>query len=363
MIKFSILKWLYKHSPINFYTVSENSTIIKSINNTSLGYKYNKVFSDTEINEFWNLIKKQKRFSIIVMFLSYIFILYGLIFPNYYFLTSLKWYYSVLPLLFVVFGLYHLILFLNTKYFQKKIVEKFGEYECVVFKSSETIDLKYYNLFKFELLKVFSLILIICVCLGIGSPFKLVSKCIERKEYNTAVRIATIGSKIFPIAPEWYSLRAYSKYQLKDYEEAIKDYDRAYKLEPDEYRVMNFDNKIYIKYHIKDYKSALKDFDYEIKNAQNDEDKDSFYWDKAQFLYNIKKYKDALEIYNYLIEKADSDRVYLLKNRLYFERAQVYQQLGQNDLAQEDFANADALSIEESFKNPIPEPVLLLDEM
>ena len=48
-------------------------------------------------------------------------------------------------------------------------------------------------------------------------------------------------------------------------------------------------NKIFIKYYIGDYKSALKDFDKEIKNAKNDEDRDSFYWDKAQFLYITKR--------------------------------------------------------------------------
>ena len=53
----------------------------------------------------------------------------------------------------------------------------------------------------------------------------------------------------------------------------------------------------------------------------------------------------------------------MLKNRLYFERAQVYERLGQDDLAQQDYADADDLSIEESFKNPIPKPVLLFDGM
>ena len=363
MIKFNILKWLYKRAPMNFYSFLEDATVIKSINNTCLGYKFDRVFTEEEINSVWNNIKKHKRFSTIMIFLSFIVVLYGIIFPNYNFLSSVEWYCSILPFLVILWLIYKSITFITTKCFEKSLKANYGEYEATIFSFSENINEKYYNLFKIELLKVFLFIVIILLCFGMGSPFKIASKCIQQKKYDDAVRITTIGSKIFPIAPEWYSLRAYSRFKLKDYGGAIRDYDRAYKLEPDEYSVMNFDNKIFIKYYIGDYKGALKDFDKEIKNSKNDEDRDSFYWDKAQFLYNIKNYKAALKIYDYLIEKADSDRVFLLKNRLYFERAQVYERLGQDDLAQQDYADADDLSIEESFKNPIPKPVLLFDGM
>lgn len=364
MIKFNILKWLFKRAPMNFYVNSEDgTTTIKSINNTFLGYKFEKQFTDEEINEIWNNVKFQKRVSTILIFLIFIILLYGVIFPNYYFIISQKWYYSVLPLLVIIFIIYQLITFLNTKYFEKKLIKRFGEYTTTIFKPTDEIDTKYYNLFKIELTKAITLLVIIALCFSVGSPFKWVSKCIKNKKYDEAIKITTIGSKIFPIAPEWYSLRAYSKYQVKDFNGAIKDYDKAYKLGPDEYNVMNFDNKIFIKYHIKEYNSALKDFDYEIKNASDDYEKDSFLWDKAQFLYNIKRYKEALDIYNELIINAESDRIFLLKNRLYFERAQVYKKLGQEDLANQDLENADSLSIESSFKNPIPEPTLLYDNI
>ena len=126
---------------------------------------------------------------------------------------------------------------------------------------------------------------------------------------------------------------------------------------------MNFDNKIFIKYFIKDYEGALADFDYEIKHASDDYERDSFLWDKAQFLYNIQKYEEALKIYDELLIKSEEDRIFLLQNRLYFERAQVYKHLGEEELAENDILNADSLNIEEAFKNPIPQPILLLDEI
>lgn len=364
MLKFNILKWLYKRSPMNFYAYSnEDTAIIRSINNTSLGYEYNRKLSPEEINIIWDNIKKHKRFTTIMIFVLFIILLYGVIFPNYYYLSDQNWYFTTLLLLIVVFSLYQGITYFNTKWFEKRLKSKFGDYKKTTFPLTDSFDKKYYDLFKIELAKAFALIIIIVMCFCIGSPFKIAMNCIEKGKFNDVIKITTIGSKIFPIAPEWYSLRGYSKFQMKDYIGAIKDFDKAYRLGPDEYNVMNFDNKIFVKYYIKDYISALKDFDYEIEHASDDYEKDSFLWDKAQFLYNIQHYEAALKIYNELLIKSEKDRIFLLQNRLYFERAQVYKSLGKDDLAQQDLESADALSIEDSLKNPIPKPLLLLKDM
>lgn len=364
MIKFNILKRLFKRAPMNFYNNEDGTTVIKSINNTFQGYKFNKIINEAQINSTWKYIKQHKRITTIGIFLSFIVLLYGVIFPHYAFLSNLKWYFTVLPMLVIIFAIYQALLHINTIHFEKWLKNNFGEFEKTVYNpTTDFIDKKYYNLFKIELTKAFGLIIIIIACFCIGSPFKITLNLINNQKYDEAIKLATIGSKIFPIAPTWYSLRGYSKFQIKDYDGAIKDYDKAYKLGPDEYNVMNFDNKIFIKYYTKQYKSAIKDFDKEIANAQTDEDRDSFLWDKAQFLYNIKHYEDALRIYNDLLIKSNEDRIFLLQNRLYFERAEVYKKLGNEELAEQDLQNANDLNIEESFKNPIPEPTLLLDEI
>lgn len=363
MIKFNILKRIFKRAPMNFYNYIDDTTVIKSINNTFQGYKFNKVLTEEQIASIWNFVKQSKRLTTVVIFLLFIVLLYGVIFPHYAFLSSLRWYCNVLPLLVIVFLMYQVLLHISTIHFEKWLKNKFGEFEKTVYNPTDFIDKKYYKLFKIELIKAFSLILVIGVCFCVCSPFRITLNLINNQKYNDAIRLATIGSKVFPIAPSWYSLRGYSKFQIKDYEGAIKDYDKAYRLGPGEYNVMNFDNKIFIKYYTKQYESAIKDFDKEIAKAQSDEDRDSFLWDKAQFLYNIKQYEEALKIYNDLLVKSNEDRVFLLQNRLYFERAEVYKKLGNNELAEQDLQNANNLNIEDSFKNPIPEPTLLLDEM
>lgn len=362
MVKFNILKWLYKQAPMNFYTYTEDATIIKSINNAFLGYKFQNKFSEEQLEIVWELIRQHKRFSTILIFVLFIVSLYGIIFPNYYFISNQNWYFTALPLLVIFFLIYHGITIICTKHFEKQLNSKFGEFEKTIYTPSGNVDSKYYRHFKIELAKAFGLILFILLCFRIGSPFKIALKWLHQERYKDVINLTTIGSKIFPIAPEWYSLRGYAQFKIKNYKEAIKDYDKAYKFGPDEYNVMNFDNKIYIKYIIKDYKSAIKDFDYEITHASDDYERDSFLWDKAQFLYNIGQYKQSLKIYDSLIQKAEYDKIYLLQNRLYYERAQVYKKLGLEEAANQDLLNAETLNIEESFKNPIPAPTILLDE-
>ncbi len=363
MPKFNILKRIYKRAPMNFYTRTYGSAIIKSINNTFLGYKFDREFTDEDISTVWDNIKFHKRFSTISIFIFFIILLYSIIFPNYAALSGLKWYYTVLPMLVIIFLIYQGITFINTKWFEKRLENKFGSFEKTIFNPSDYVDEKYYHLFKIELAKALTLLLVLALCFCAGSPFKIAMNMIAKEKYKDAIKLTTIGSRIFPIAPEWYSLRGYSRFHVEDYEGAIRDYDRAYKLGLDNFNVMNFDNKIFVKFYTKQFHSAIKDFDREIENAQSDYEKDSFLWDKAQFLYNIKEYKEALKIYNELLVKSEQDRIFLLQNRLYFERAEVYKKLGLDDLAAEDMEKADTMSIEEAFKNPIPQPTLLLEDI
>lgn len=363
MAGFNILKWLYKHSPVNFYSVNQYSeTIIKSINNTSTGYKYNKEFNQDEITSLRKTIKNFKRLWTISILIFYLLTVYIVIFPHYsFFSNSIFNTVSILVLLIVFTVVFACV---NSKFFEQYLKRKFGNFEKVHFPSSNSIENQSYREFKFEICKILALILVIYgIYVWIGSPSETSLNLIYSKKYGEAIRMTTIWSKILPVESKWYSLRGYAKFKTGDFLGAINDYDRAYALENDEFKTMNFDNKIYIKYFMEDYDGALRDFD-DIIAASNDEyEKDSFLWDKAQFLYNIGKYKKALDIYNQLIVNSDSDLVYLIQNKLYYERGLVYLKLNNQKRANADFEKAEELNLEEEFKTGIPEPVLLLDDL
>ena len=57
----NILKLMYRYSPMNFYTIKEQKTLIKSTNNTSLGYEFPKEFSTDEIDYVWRETRLHKR--------------------------------------------------------------------------------------------------------------------------------------------------------------------------------------------------------------------------------------------------------------------------------------------------------------
>jgi len=361
MIKKNIFSLLYKYSPLNFYTNNDNHTIIKSIHNPSVGYEFDKEFNSEEIHKIWKEIRLHKRFSTICIFILFIASLYEFIFPHFALFVNNTWFINALIMLAVLLIVCNLSTVICQKVFQKRLLKFFGEYKTVKFTPTEEIDKTYYTVFKFELIKAIAVITILVSVFVWIPPFEIAQNLVNKERYGEVIKLTTLGAKVFPIAQEWYALRGYAKYKTGDYQGSIKDYDTAYKLSTDEFNIMNFDNKIFIKYYLGDYESALNDFDTEIKKTRDANERDQFLWDKAQFLYNIKKYEEALEIYNELIVNADDDRVFLLKDRLYLERAQVYRKLGDMESADADLENAGAVE-DDLITNPIPQPVLMLDE-
>ena len=358
MFKQKILQLMYNISPMNFYTFDDDSTIIKSIHNSSKGYKFFHKFSSEDIDFVWKKIKLHRRVSAILIGLIFIFLLYEIVFPKFSFLVNNEWYINSIILLLLIAFVCQIITIICKKFFEKILSKKYGDFEVVRFSNQNILDQKYYKLFKFELVKVVAVLLIICTTFIFLSPFKIAKKLLDRQRYKDVIKVTTLGARLFPIAQEWYSLRGYANYKLGSYENAIHDFDLAFKLGADGFNIMNFDNKIFIKYTLKDYEGAIKDFDEQINSTDSDEIKDEFLWDKAQFLYNIEDYEKALDVYNKLIIRAESDRIFLLKDRLYLERAQVYKKLGQDDLAKQDIDNSQDFSGEIT----IPKPTLMLDE-
>jgi len=362
MAKLNILQWLYKHSPVNFYSITDNGeTIIKSINNTFTGYKYDRIFPIDDLNNLRKIIKNFKRFTTIAVLLSYFILVYGFVFPHYGLFKNNN---IIIGTVLLAVFLPFIILALISLLFEFYLKKRYGAFERAHFPTTNVIETQSYKDFKFEILKIFVLLTIIGgIYFWVGSPYETTMNLINRGKYSDAVKMATIWSKILPVDAQWYSLRGYARFYDGDYKGAIEDYDKAYQLKDNEYKCMSFDNKIYIKYILNDYESAIDDFDQEIKKTKNEGEKNSLLWDKAQFLYNVGEYKNALNIYNELIKKSEDDRVYLVENRLYYERAQVYKSLGMDKESQADEQKAQELDLDIEYQTSIPEPTLILEEM
>lgn len=355
----SILQQLYKYSPMNFYTIKDGKTIIKSTDTTPTGYEFDKIFSPEDLSRIWASIKLHKRVSTILIFLFFLLLLYLIIFPKFVFLVNNSWYINAIIIMFAASIVCWIVTLIFSIFFRQNLQKKFGEFKKVRFERTSQVDSKYYQIYKFELVKVSIVLLGILTVLACINPFTITKKLLNKGKYEDVIKITTIGSNIFPIAQEWYSMRGWANYKLKNYTQAINDFDTAYYLGAEGFNIMNFDNKIFVKYQLKEYDSAINDFDRAIRMADNDSERDEFLWDKAQFLYNIGQYEKALDVYNELVVKAEDDRIFLLKDRLYAERAMVYKALGKEDAASQDIEKSALQDIDDV---NIPKPVLMLDE-
>lgn len=361
MIKLNILRLMYNCAPMNFYNIRQGETIIKAMNNPSNGYSFPMEFSSEELESVWRQIKLHKRISSFFIALVFLYLLYEMIFPQFSILVNNNWYINATILIFVMIVVSQIITVISAKIFEKRIKNRFGEFERTKFENPKNIDKRYYKHFKAELIKVLIFAIIMAVGFAFVSPFSIAKKLLNDGRYGDVVRYTTVWAKIFPIAQEWYSMRGYANYKLGNVHDAIKDFDKAYEFGADGFNMTNFDNKIFIKFEIKDYDGAIKDFDREIKKAQKSE-KDKFMWDKAQFLYNIGRYEEALSIYTKLIQRAENDRDFLLKDRLYFERAQTYKQLGMDNLALADMESS-GITPDEAIDYIIPQPMLIIESL
>ena len=266
MIKKNIFSLLYKYSPLNFYTNTDNRTIIKSIHNPSAGYEFDREFNPEEIHNVWKEIRLHRRISTISIFILFLAALYEFIFPHFSLFLNNTGFINALVMLAVLLIVCNLSTLICQKAFEKRLFKLCGEYKTVKFVPTEYLDKKYYTIFKFELIKAIAVITIIVSVFMCISPFEIAQKLVHNGRYAEVIKLTTVGANIFPIAQEWYALRGYAKYKIGDYQGAIADYDTAYKLSADEFNIMNFDNKIYIS----------NDYIEEILNKSSNKDLESY---------------------------------------------------------------------------------------
>ena len=195
MAKINILQWLYKHSPVNFYSITENGeTIIKSINNTFRGYKYNKIFSDDDLNDLRKVIKNFKRFSTVAVLLFYLILVYGFVFPNYQLFANNNLKVAIIVLALV---LPFVILLFISLLFEFYLNKKYGSFERTHFPMTNIIETQSYKDFKLEILKIFLLLMVIGgIYLWIGSPYETTLNLINKGKYSDAIKMTTLWSKI-----------------------------------------------------------------------------------------------------------------------------------------------------------------------
>ena len=120
---------------------------------------------------------------------------------------------------------------------------------------------------------------------------------INTKKYKKAIKNYDKAIEINPQNAGAYYNRAGAKNELKKYKEAIQDYDRAIELDPK--NVAAYYNRAGAKNELKKYKEAIQDYDRAI---ELDPKNVAAYYNRAGAKNELKKYKEAIQDYDRAIE-------------------------------------------------------------
>ena len=153
-----------------------------------------------------------------------------------------------------------------------------------------------------------------------------------RKDYETALKNYDVAIQLNPNNFEAYNNRGVAYKNLGQYERAIQDYDKAIELNPNYDNAHNNRGNAYRL--LKQYEQAIQDYGKAIELNPNNADA----WNgRAITYFQLKKYEQALDDFNKVIELAPKF------STAYYNRGICYQRLGDNDKAQAEFSKAKEL--------------------
>jgi serine/threonine protein kinase len=150
----------------------------------------------------------------------------------------------------------------------------------------------------------------------------------SKKSNNTSQTSSDANSPTLKSATA-YIERGLARYKAEDYQGAIKDYDEAIRLNPDD--ADTFYNRGLARYSSKDNQGAIEDYNEAIR--LNPKDADSFY-NRGLARYDSDDKEGAIKDYDEAIRLNPKD------DTSYFNRAITRRQLGDNQGAIKDYSQA-----------------------
>ena len=329
-------KQIFLNSQYCTYYNFNNNTVLAGIMRSN-GYRYSVRLPEEKLK---NVNKNYRKFTTImncVVALEIILYIYLVIFPYYTQLMKLPFIAVVLLLsLIPLMALY--LTYIAVNYLYENYLSRYiGTFQRIKFKP----DIRYIDEKDFEEYKktprksVFIVaILLIIFCLYIITPFVITSYN-NKGKFDAAIKLSNSYLMFMPVAPEIYAQRAFAKYNLKQYADAIKDYQKA-----NEYSLSdNFSTDILgVKVSYLPYKKMLDEFDLAIDAETDKPFKYYLMCEKANYLLMHKDYRAAYNIYTNLINLYNKgQKVFISPPSVHYNRALAASALGYQTQAKNDF--------------------------
>lgn len=321
-----------------YYNVN-NNTVLAGIMRSN-GYRYSVNLPEEKLQQINKTYRKFTTLMNAAVALEIILYIYLVIFPFYTEFMKLPFFAVVILLsLIPLVALYLTYIAVNYLY-ENYLARYVGTFQRMKFKPDvRYIDEKAFGEYvKTPRKSVYVLALLAVIFfLYIFTPF-VINGFNNRGKYPSAVKLSNTYLTFMPIAPEVYAQRAYAKYNMKKYKEAVEDYQKA-----NEYSLSdNFLNDILgVKTYYVPYKQMLNEFDNAIAQETLKPAKYYLMSEKAAYQLKHKDYKPAYNTYNYLINLYNKgQKVYFSPVSAYYNRGLSRAGLGDAAGAKQDFAAA-----------------------
>ncbi len=302
----------------NHYEIGSNTVIAGIMRN--IGYLYQQKLSEEQISEFNKEYRKYTTILNTVVVAEILLYLYAVIFPYFVNFMELPFFITVLTLSIIPLLALYLTYIVANSFFEKYLEKTFGLGKKTKFAPTiKNIDEKSFQEYISTPRKsIYVMLLVIAIFLGyIITPLYITNFNIAKK-YKSAVNLANVYLKFVPISPNVYAQRAYAKFELKQYKEAVADYELANKYSLSD----NFsENIVGVKIHYLPYKTMLSEFDKAINTEESEPARYLLRYEKAIYLLKNKDYKTAYSELDNLVKAYEQKKdVHFSPSAAYFNR-------------------------------------------
>lgn len=329
-------KNIFVNSQYCTYYLDQNNTVAAGILRSN-GYKFQNKFSEEQILKLEKMYRNYTTLLNCAVGIEIVLYIYCVLFP--FFVQFLQLPYFIAVLIFAVPPL--VALFLTYVVFdgiyQNKLKE-FGEYEKVKFKANVyNVEPSAFDRYMTTSRKS-GYILLIAMLIFIYYAFTPIFIDIlnTKGKYEQVIKSANLYLKFVPINSDVHAQRAYAKYKLDKFDEAVKDYKAANLYSNSD----TFDYDILgAKIKTISFEDAVKEFDNALAKAEDKASKYYIQGEKAIFLQQNKKYNEALKIYDMLINayKNNESEGFAVDN-VYYNRSLIRTAIGDASGAASDLA-------------------------
>lgn len=332
-------KLLFLKSQYCTYYKVNNNTVLAGIMRNN-GYRYAVRLPEEKLKEVNKVYRKFTALLNSAVAIEIILYIYLVIFPYYLGFMNLPFFAVVLLLsLIPLVALYLTYVAVNALY-ENYLSRYVGTFQRMKFqpKVKYIEENEFQDYLKTPRKSVYILGLIILIFfLYILTPF-IITSLNRSDKYKSALNLANTYLTFMPVAPEVYAQRAYAKFKLKQYKEAVEDYEKANKYSfSDDFNA----DIVGVKTYYLPYDQVLNAFDELI--AQEKEKPYKYYLmsEKAAYQLKNKDYKKAYNTFNYLIKLYEKGtKVFFSPSLAYNNRAIAKKHLGDLSGAHIDFSTA-----------------------